>query len=377
MMTFDDEDDENDEMIVVLTIFTAAIWYNSVRNRSKLTRSAILQPSMSPWQHLYANGDDASFLEMTGFDRESFARLENCLFDEDLGERRAGRPCSLDNCGKLGLYLFYVGSQMKTKHLCLLFGIIPTTADIVIRYMMILLCKKLKNNASAKISFPDDDKMAEFAAIVNMREPTVDNVIGFVDGLSLAVQCSDDEHLQNAAYNGYSHDTTCNNVFAFSPEGKVIFCSYNYPGSWHDSTVAQDLINVVIKRIGPYAFCVDQGFPRSGDLHGRFVGPMTRRMRRKLSPEIAEYLIPMHEKYISLRQASEWGMRALQGTFSRLKSRLTSDNKKRGQIILSIVLLHNFRTDFVGLNQIAAVFNPHYNQYINMTTYDRIHRYFN
>ena len=166
-------------------------------------------------------------------------------------------------------------------------------------------------------------------------------------------------------------------AITYSPEGKVIFCSYNYPGSWHDSTVAQDLINLVIERIGPYAFCVDQGFPRSGDLHGRFVGPMTRRMRRKLSPEIAEYLIPMHEKYISLRQASEWGMRALQGTFSRLKSRLTSDNEKRGQIILSIVLLHNFRTDFVGLNQIAAVFNPHYNQYINLSTYDRIHRYFN
>ena len=85
----------------------------------------------------------------------------------------------------------------------------------------------------------------------------------------------------------------------------------------------------------------------------------------------------MHEKYISLRQASAWGMRALQGTFSRLKSRLTSHDKKRGEIIMKIVLLHNFRTDFIGLNQIAAVFNPRYNQYINMSTYDRIHRYFN
>ena len=93
--------------------------------------------------------------------------------------------------------------------------------------------------------------MAEFAEMVNIREPTVDNVIGFVDGLSLVVQCSDNEYLQNAAYNGYSHDTSCNNVIAFSPEGKVIYCSYNYPGSWHDNTVAQDLINVVIERIGP------------------------------------------------------------------------------------------------------------------------------
>ena len=218
--------------------------------------------------------------------------------------------------------------------------------------------------------------MKVYAKMVQMREPLIDNVIGFVDGLSLTVQCSDDEFQQNAAYNGYSHDTCCNNVFAFSPEGKIIYCAYNYPGSWHDTTVAQDLINLVVESVGQYALCVDQGFPRSGHLHGRFVGPMTSRMRRKLSPALAEYLHPLHEKYISLRQASEWGMRALQGTFSRLKSRLTSITDKRSKIILSIVLLHNFRTDFVGLNQIAAVFNPHYEQYIHLNTYDRIRRYF-
>ena len=77
----------------------------------------------------------------------------------------------------------------------------------------------------------------------------IDNVIGFVDGLSLPIQCSDDAYTQNAAYNGYSHDTCCNNVFAFSPEGKVIYCAYNYPGLWHDATVAQGLINVVTDHI--------------------------------------------------------------------------------------------------------------------------------
>lgn len=134
---------------------------------------------------------------------------------------------------------------------------------------------------------------------------------------------------------------------------------------------------MVVSKIGVYALCVDQGFPRSGDLHGRFVGPMSKKMKKKLSPELAEYLIPMHERYISLRQASEWGMRALQGTFSRLKSRMTSDSKKRQKIIFSIVLLHNFRTQMMGLNQIATVFNPLYDQYINLDTYDRIQRYFN
>ena len=80
--------------------------------------------------------------------------------------------------------------------------------------------------------------------------------------------------------------------------------------------------------------------------------------------------------FTSLRQAAEWGMRALQGSFSRLKARLSSDKKKRGMIVLSIILLHNFRTEHVGLNQIATVFNPEYEQYINLENYDRIRDYF-
>jgi hypothetical protein len=51
---------------------------------------------------------------------------------------------------------------------------------------------------------------------------------------------------------------------------------------------------------------------------------MSKKMKKKLSPN----LLPLHERKILLRQASEWGMRALQGTFSRLKSRLTSDAER-------------------------------------------------
>jgi hypothetical protein len=41
-----------------------------------------------------------------------------------------------------------------------------------------------------------------------------------------------------------------------------------------------------------------------------------------------------------------------------------------------VVLLHNFRTHYVGLNQIATVFNPLYEQYVNIENYDRIARYY-
>jgi hypothetical protein len=168
----------------------------------------------------------------------------------------------------------------------------------------------------------------------------------------------------------------CNNVFCFSPEGKVIYAAVNYPGSWHDSSVCSQFIRLVRRKLGLYKICVDQGFPRSGDLFDKFVGPISKKRRRKLSPILKQLLLNQHNRYVSLRQASEWGMRALQGSFSRLKSRLPSDLQTRKEIIESIVLLHNFRTHHVGLNQIATVFNPHYVQYFNLEGYDRIARYY-
>jgi hypothetical protein len=140
--------------------------------------------------------------------------------------------------------------------------------------------------------------------------------------------------------------------------------------------VSQLFIALVIVYLGFYAICVDKGFPRSGDLFDLFVGPISAKTLRGMAPNLRPAMIARSNVHTSLRQSAEWGMRGLQGTFSRLKTRLTSNKKKRGLLIASILYLHNFRTDLIGLNQIATVFNPEYEQYINVEGYDRIGRYF-
>ena len=87
-------------------------------------------------------------------------------------------------------------------------------------------------------------------------------------------------------------------------------------------------------------------------------------------------MLRRHNIYVSLRQSSEWRMRALQGTFTRMKSRLTANKRKRKLILTVIILLHNFRTHVVGLNQIATVFNQEYECFLNMRNYDRIAQYY-
>ena len=197
-----------------------------------------------------------------------------------------------------------------------------------------------------------------------------------MDGFSASVECGESMEEQSVDYNGFHHDTKCQNCFAFSPTGIIFFAVINAPGAWHDSQVVLPLAKAVNDHIGDYALCVDSGFSRSGDMFGKFVGPISRKRKRNLAPILRNHILLLAEKYISLRQASEWGMRALQGAFPRLKSRLPSNRIWRSEIIFCIVLIHNFRTNLMGLNQITAVFNPLYDEYINLQGYDKIRRYY-
>ena len=45
-------------------------------------------------------------------------------------------------------------------------------------------------------------------------------------------------------------------------------------------------------------------------------------------------------------------------------------------MIQSIVLVHNFRTEIVGLNQIRTVFDPEYERCISLHGFDRIRRFY-
>ena len=62
----------------------------------------------------------------------------------------------------------------------------------------------------------------------------------------------------------------------------------------------------------------------------------------------------------SVRQAAEWGMRAFQGSFPRVKDRFIYEEKGERKIILKfIVYLYNYRARKVGLNQILNTYMQH------------------
>ena len=222
MLVYDNDRERLRRVLMVLLLFQL---HNSIRARHYLHRQAIVSPSGSPWQRLYERADPSSFLHMTGLTRACFVMLLSALFDpEEImphHRRRRGRPRSLRPEGCLGLLLFYLGSTMNHKHLCMIFGIVPGVCSKVIRAMLRLAVDRLSDNPIAEVRFPNAEKMRQFAEMVQSREPLVDDVIGFMDGVSIPAECTDERFEQNVFYCGYDCDTMVNNVFAYGPDGKV------------------------------------------------------------------------------------------------------------------------------------------------------------
>jgi hypothetical protein len=128
----------------------------------------------------------------------------------------------------------------------------------------------------------------------------VDDIIGFLDGVSFPVQCTDKRIRQNALYCGYNCDTMVNNVLAYGPEGKVFFAAVNFPWSWADGSLSARFLHYVKRKIGAYKICADQGFPGSGDVHGTFVGLVTKQQAQHLHHDIRNYMLKISSVHTSL-----------------------------------------------------------------------------
>ncbi len=99
-------------------------------------------------------------------------------------------PCLLSPEGYLGLLLFYLGSRINYKHLCLIFGITLSVCSCLVNWMLKKVVRLLRGHPIARVMFPNGDKMRGFASMVKMREPMVDNIIGVMDGVSFPAKCT-------------------------------------------------------------------------------------------------------------------------------------------------------------------------------------------
>jgi hypothetical protein len=86
---------------------------------------------------------------------------------------------------------------MQMKFLCMIFGNTPLVCFRVLQHMLKRVVKTLRWHPWSWVKFPDVDKMREYASMVQAREPSVDDVISFMDGVLLSLECTDEWVEQN------------------------------------------------------------------------------------------------------------------------------------------------------------------------------------
>jgi hypothetical protein len=178
---------------LLLPIILLVQYHSSICHWPYLLCQAILKLHESPWKKLYLKADDTSFLHMTGLILEGFRSLLWYLFDlEDITHHCCReRPCFLRPDGYLGLLLFYLGNTIYAKHLCLILEIISFACGQVIWLMLNKVVKLLQDHPFAWFKFSDEAKMRQFADMVQLQEPTISDIIGFMDCVLFPVEYTD------------------------------------------------------------------------------------------------------------------------------------------------------------------------------------------
>ncbi len=138
LTTLTDADAKKRRIERVSLVILLLLYHNSLRDRSYLHRQSVVQENEAPWRRLFLHGDSTPFIHMTGLTREAFRSLLDYLFDLDFiaPHRHRGRAHSLPPEGYLGLFLFYLGSTMSYKHLCMFFVITPSVCSRIINNML-------------------------------------------------------------------------------------------------------------------------------------------------------------------------------------------------------------------------------------------------
>ncbi|TFK50298.1 hypothetical protein OE88DRAFT_1808659, partial [Heliocybe sulcata] len=378
------QDNEDEDLLLaalasllLISIDEARRLRNACRNPSHryLCRPQLLPSPRhnTPWQRLYASRDDRAFITTMGFNVETFHTLLVSGFEMEweglpidrTDVSRAGAPRlharSLDAAGALGLVLHYLSSAMQEVGLQQIFALIPATVSRYLKFSMPILLNSLRTMPEAEIRWPTGDEFHEDNALIVARHPRLLGAFGSADGLGLAVQEADDAEAENATYNGWKSSHFINNILAFSPQGVIIHATLNAPGSWHDAHTARPLFEKLYTSTPDNFYLVtDTAFPRSAvSIAGKIRAPLKTGQRVEGTAAEQDETLTFNRELLSYRQTAEWGMRAMQGGFARLRVPLDiNDSEGRRALLELCCRLHNVRAVCIGINQIRSVYMP-------------------
>jgi len=366
---------------MILRAMELALEWHRIRTRHYLRRKDLVAMHASPWAHIKQIREDHSALQVMGLTWASFDHLHGFFAPILQGlwrsrhsgnnPRGSGRKRLMETQDVLGLTLTWLHVPAYHVMLMLTWSLAPGTLSVYLRdWQQCLLCA-FKRCAEARVTWPDVPTMHGLAELITARQPQLHGVFGFVDGLNLAIHDPPVGAMQNAYYNGWLGGCYCSSLLLFGPDGCILWCTLNWPGSWSDAALARQLYDLLTDLPDGLAIAADSAFTRA-DMAARIIRPLKademERYSRTVSVRQFVAAVKRHRLALSIRQSAEWGMGAFQQMVGRLHHRLSADPKTRRQLLDLACHYYNYRTRTVGLNQIRTVYDP---EHTSMVIYDR------
>jgi hypothetical protein len=222
-----------------------------MRRIRRITRRALVDPSLSPFLKLYNSQCTQSMIMYTGFDYDSFNSLL-LLFTPYFEEftpysinggivrmrRGKGRKRMISPIVCLGLVLAWTRTRGNVFSLQLDFGLSHSCLNLWLRFGMRIVINILRDHPLEHVRMPLQEEVLAFQQATMAKYPSLPEVWGTLDGLNLNIQSTKDDKVQFIFYNGWTHGHYVSNTFIFGMDGTIRICGLNAPGTMGDSTLA-------------------------------------------------------------------------------------------------------------------------------------------
>ena len=341
--------------------------WSAWRRDTQILHAALMQPRMSAWAYLFGSGNDQALISMTGFDHASFCAMEDlftpvynsytpytknnpaALICKLSPRQRWGQPWLLDGRLCLGLVLTWTHTRGAEQVLSVMFGVTGTPISKWIVFGRRVLVRVLQKHPHSCVCFPHSDVTATMMQAVHDRHPHLPFVAFTANGVKLYIESAGLPATQMMFYNGWTHDTYVSCVLVFAMNGTIVVAGINAPGAWHDSTIAE-YCDVYVKLEAVFELCSARTVIDSAFSHGRY--PFLIKSANETNACTAHELLECRDA-TAMHQTAEWGMRGFQGSFPRLKDRLSYEELGEHKIIQQLcILLYNFQSQCVGINKL-------------------------
>lgn len=326
---------------------------NKNKKRLYYTTQTLVSPYQSQWRHQLLHGDDMSFISSTGFNKEIFRELER-EFMQNL--KVDFIRCKLSAADILGLSLEWLVNPHQQKDLQKNFGLPPATVSRHLYHGLDCLLKICRNDSRCRISWPTEQEMAASAEVIEDKWGLKD-VFGFMDGVYFDMNCPDNEEDKTLFYNSWKSGYTITNLLVFLPDGTVCYANLNNPGSVHDSTMAAGVYKKLQRGNHKYKLVADSAFQSTGAMKNKVLTPFKQGAKLSSHTPTRRKQLNKHRKITQVRAAAEWGMRAVQSVFKRLRSNLKFNRNFNSSLLELIIRLYNLRTRTMDRNQIKTVYD--------------------